>query len=388
MKVLITTDWYKTAANGVATSVRNLETGLKQLGHDVKILTLSETRFSYVNGNTTYIGSVNAERIYPCARVKIPLKSRLIQNIIKWKPDIIHSQCEFSTFTLARKIADVTQAPIVHTYHTIYEDYTHYFSPSIKLGRKAVRMFTRHISRHTDCMIAPTEKVESILNKYNCKTPVEVVPSGLDLDMIVSENNNAERKEFRRHLGIPDDKKVILYTGRLAEEKNIDELIEFLGRNKPQNAVFLIVGDGPYREEIERKIKEFNLQDITIMTGMVNYSEMRNYYSAGDIFVSASQSETQGLTYIEALANGLVLLCKKDKCLDSVLKNGINGYAYTNESEFSKYLKCLLNEDISVMKEKAAEIAKQKFSKETFAEQIESVYNEVLRQHVNDLIPA
>ncbi len=384
MKILITTDWYKSAVNGVVTSVRNLENGLRQLGHDVKILTLSETRFSYINGNTTYIGSVNAEKIYPCARVKIPLKSRLIQNIIKWKPDIIHSQCEFSTFSLARKISDITGAPIVHTYHTIYEDYTHYFSPSIRLGRRAVRLFTRYISRHVDCMIAPTEKVENILNNYKCRIPVEVVPSGVDFDTIVSDKNNAERDAFRRSIGIEEGKKVILYSGRIAEEKNIDELIDYLGRNKPENVVFLIVGDGPYREETKRKIEECGLQDMTIMTGMVDYREMKNYYCAGDIFVSASQSETQGLTYIEALANGLVLLCKKDKCLDNVLTNGINGYSYSSESEFSEYLKRLLTEDISSMQENAAEIAKQKFSVETFAEQMESIYCSLLKQYAGN----
>lgn len=384
MKILITTDWYKSAVNGVVTSVRNLENGLRQLGHDVKILTLSETRFSYINGNTTYIGSVNAEKIYPCARVKIPLKSRLIQNIIKWKPDIIHSQCEFSTFSLARKISDITGAPIVHTYHTIYEDYTHYFSPSIRLGRRAVRLFTRYISRHVDCMIAPTEKVENILNNYKCRIPVEVVPSGVDFDTIVSDKNNAERDAFRRSIGIEEGKKVILYSGRIAEEKNIDELIDYLGRNKPENVVFLIVGDGPYREETKRKIEECGLQDMTIMTGMVDYREMKNYYCAGDIFVSASQSETQGLTYIEALANGLVLLCKKDRCLDNVLTNGINGYSYSSESEFSEYLKRLLSEDISSMQENAAEIAKQKFSVETFAEQMESIYCSLLKQYAGN----
>lgn len=388
LKILITTDWYKSAVNGVVTSVKNLETGLRRLGHDVKILTLSETHFSYVNHNTTYIGSVKAEKIYPCARVKIPLKSRLIENIIKWKPDIIHSQCEFSTFSLARKISDITGAPIIHTYHTVYEDYTHYFSPSIRLGRRAVRLFTRYIARHTDCMIAPTEKVENILKNYKCKIPVEVVPTGVDLDVIVSNKNSAESEDFRRSIGIPEGKRVILYSGRLAEEKNLDEIIGFLGRNKPENAIFLIVGDGPYRKEIEKRIEEFGLQDITIMTGMVSYSEMKNYYCAGDVFVSASQSETQGLTYIEALANGLVLLCKKDRCLDNVLQDGINGYAYTNESQFSECLDRLLTEDISDMKEKAAEFAKQKFSIENFAEQIEDIYFSILRRRNSDSISA
>lgn len=233
-------------------------------------------------------------------------------------------------------------------------------------------------------MIAPTEKVENILNNYKCRIPVEVVPSGVDFDTIVSDKNKAERDVFRRSIGIEEGKKVILYSGRIAEEKNLDELIDYLGRNKPENVVFLIVGDGPYREETKRKIEECGLQDMTIMTGMVDYREMKNYYCAGDIFVSASQSETQGLTYIEALANGLVLLCKKDKCLDNVLTNGINGYSYSSESEFSEYLKRLLSEDISSMQENAAEIAKQKFSVETFAEQMESIYCSLLKQYAGN----
>lgn len=374
MKILITTDWYKSAVNGVVTSVRNLEKGLRQRGHDVKILTLSETRSSYIDGDITYIGSLNAEKIYPCARVKIPLKSKLIADIIEWKPDVIHSQCEFSTFSLARKISEFTGAPIVHTYHTIYEDYTHYFSPSIKLGRHAVRLFTRHIARHVDCMIAPTKKVESILNGYDCKIPIEVIPTGLDFDIILSDMNCNERNEFRKGLGISEDKKVILYAGRLAEEKNLDEIIEYLSKYKSDNIVFLIVGDGPYREATEKKIKEYGLSDITIMTGMVNYSDIKNYYAAGDIFVSASQSETQGLTYIEALSNGLALLCKRDKCLDDVLIDGINGYAYASEKEFSKYLDFLMAKDILSMKDSASTLARQKFSIEIFAERAERIY--------------
>lgn len=382
MKILITTDWYKSAVNGVVTSVRNLEKGLRQRGHDVKIITLSQTRSSYTDGDVTYIGSLNAGKIYPCARIKIPLKSKLIANIIKWKPDVIHSQCEFSTFSLARKISDITGAPIVHTYHTIYEDYTHYFSPSIKLGRHAVKLFTRHIARHVDCMIAPTKKVENILNEYNCKIPIEVVPTGLDFNMILSDKNDNERYEFRRSLGISENKKVILYTGRLAEEKNLDEIIEYLSRYKSEDIVFLVVGDGPYREATEKKINECGLSDITIMTGMVKYSDIKNYYAAGDIFVSASQSETQGLTYIEGLLNGLVLLCKKDKCLEDVLSDGINGYAYTSENDFSKYLSSLLTKDISNLKDNAVRIAKQKFSLENFAESAEKIYRIAIKNRI------
>lgn len=385
MKVLITTDWYLSSVNGVVTSVKNLEKGLKSLGHDVKILTLSGSRQSYNNENVTYVGSVNANKIYPCARIKIPRKSTIIKDIIKWKPDIIHSQCEFSTFFLARKISKITGAPIVHTYHTIYEDYTHYFSPSMKLGRDAVILFTKFISKNIVCFVAPTVKVKDILGDYQIKTPIEIMPTGLDLDMIVSKSSYDDKAELKKKLKINPQNKVILYAGRLAEEKNINEIISYLSKKKPENTTFLIVGDGPYRKDIELKIKEFGLSDMTIMTGMVKCDEIKDYYAIGDVFVSASQSETQGLTYIEALANGVPLLCRSDKCLNNVLIQGYNGYAYTNYEEFSQYLDEILYNQGDTIIENSKKLANEKFSLFTFAENAEKIYLKYIQKYCIEL---
>lgn len=135
MKVLITTDWYKPAINGVVTSVCNLREELQQRGHEVKILTLSRTARSYEEEGVIYMGSVNAGYIYPGARLRVSPGRELYRGIIEWNPDIVHSQCEFSTFFMAKKIAEECKIPLVHTYHTVYEDYTHYFSPLQEMGQ-------------------------------------------------------------------------------------------------------------------------------------------------------------------------------------------------------------------------------------------------------------
>ncbi len=106
MKVLITTDWYKPAINGVVTSVCNLREELQQRGHEVKILTLSRTARSYEEEGVIYMGSVNAGYIYPGARLRVSPGRELYRGIIEWNPDIVHSQCEFSTFFMAKKIAE------------------------------------------------------------------------------------------------------------------------------------------------------------------------------------------------------------------------------------------------------------------------------------------
>lgn len=134
MKILITTDWYTPAVNGVVTSVKNLQRELERRGHEVRILTLSQSLHSWSRDGVTAIGSVNAGRIYPGARLRTAMAGRWVRELMDWRPDVIHSQCEFSTFFLARRIAEELDVPLVHTYHTVYEDYTHYFSPSVRVG--------------------------------------------------------------------------------------------------------------------------------------------------------------------------------------------------------------------------------------------------------------
>ena len=156
LKVLITTDWYAPVVNGVVTSVLNLEKFLRELGHEVKVLTLSERIRSHKTENVYYVKSMPAP-VYPEARVGF-IKHRYYKEIVEWGPDIIHSQCEFSTYVMAQIIAHKLSIPVVHTYHTVYEDYTHYFSPSKKYGKMAVSVLTKTLMNHTDKVIVPTEE--------------------------------------------------------------------------------------------------------------------------------------------------------------------------------------------------------------------------------------
>lgn len=227
MKVLITTDWYKPAINGVVTSVCNLREELQQRGHEVKILTLSHTAHSYEEEGVIYMGSVNAGYIYPGARLRVSPGRELYRGIIEWNPDIVHSQCEFSTFFMAKKIAEECKTPLVHTYHTVYEDYTHYFSPYKKWGRDMVQFLTRQISEKVDSMIAPSTKIETLLKDYGIHCPVSVIPSGIDLSKYDAQTRTDSRERIRRKYKMDRKTTVLLYVGRLAKEKNVEELLEY-----------------------------------------------------------------------------------------------------------------------------------------------------------------
>lgn len=163
MKILITTDLYTTATNGVVTSVKNLYGELKKKGHDVRILTFSENVHSRREGDVTYIRSMPFQ-IYPDVRMPLSYRHRLIRELIAWKPDIIHSQCEFFSMQYAKRISKRTRAPIVHTYHTMYEQYVGYVLPGKRFGEWAVRRMVRNRLKKVSLVIAPTAKMERILN--------------------------------------------------------------------------------------------------------------------------------------------------------------------------------------------------------------------------------
>ena len=379
MKVLITTDLYTTATNGVVTSVRNLSRELEEAGNEVKILTLSDTVHSHREGNIYYIHSMPL-KVYPDVRMPLPRTShsqKLLKEIIQWKPDIIHSQCEFFSFHYARRIAKRTGAPLVHTYHTQYEQYVSYVMPGRRAGDFLVKTFSRVRLKKVDIIIAPTAKMKQVLEDYGVKNNIEIVPSGICLQQHQGRMTAPERDKMRQVLGIPKDHKVVLNLGRLGTEKNLDEVVALFALQLQRNPdlTLLIVGDGPAREKLCRQAQELGISDHVIFTGMVEPDQVQKYYQLGDVFVSASTSETQGLTYIEAAANGLPLVCREDPCLEGVISQGENGYTYRSPDEFLDEMdKVLADPDWCVCAGQKSEQIASAYGREQFAQNIQAVY--------------
>lgn len=382
MKVLITTDLFTVSTNGVVTSVQNLFDELTAHGHDVRILTISDTLHSHKDGAVYYIRSVPLKGVYPDLRMPTSYRHKLIQEIIDWKPDIVHSQCEFFSYQFAARISRITGAPLVHTYHTLYEQYlTSYIVPSKRLGDFLAKFLSRRRLKRVNTLVAPTQKVENTLHNYGMRVPISVVPSGISLEQHHQRLSRQERQERRRSLGIADDDQVLINLGRLGGEKNLGELITLFAEARKQNGnlKFLIVGDGPAREELQHQVKKLGIEAHVIFTGRVPPSEVQNYYQLGDVFVSASTSETQGLTYIEAAANGLPLLCRQDDCLADVLQEGQNGYEYTSAEEFLHAIDAVMdNPEWRAAAARRSEEIAASFDKKAFGEAIESVYESVL----------
>lgn len=376
MKVLLTTDTFSPSINGVVISVTNLYKELTKRGHEVRILTLSNTGYSYKEGDVYYLRSFNA-RIYPGARGTLSYKNRFINEIIEWSPDIVHSHTEFCTLIHAKYIRKRLRIPHVHTYHTMYEDYLCYIFKGKLMSRRRAMNLIKKLIGSVDEIITPTQKARGSLIAYGVDKPISIIPTGIDLSRFaIGQQHIKKVNELKEKIGIKEDDKILIFLGRIGKEKNIDEIIINVNElYKELNIKMLIVGGGPYMDNLKKLVGELSLEKNIIFTGMVSPDEVPLYYSLANIFVTASTSETQGLTYIEALASGLPVVCRYDEAVEGLIVNGFNGYMYRNKDEFKKSIKSLLNknDDAQELRIKAKNSV-ERFSLNVFASDIERLY--------------
>lgn len=373
------TDTYYPEANGVATSVFQLKKELERRGHTVYIFTVSNPRMKEKEENVYRIKSIPFVLLKD-RRVGCPLVRMWVRRIRKLELDVIHTQTEFIIGHIGRKAAKECQIPLLHTYHTIYEDYTHYLKVPGNSNLKCVaRIMSRYICEKANEVIVPTEKVRNLLEQYGVRKPICVQPTGIDLSKFDTYEPDKVR-QLKEQYGLERASCILFSVGRLAKEKNPIEILRYLTPvlAKDSGVKFLFVGDGPERKELENYVKEKNLTEQVRFTGEVSWKEIQNYYALGDVFVSASTSETQGLTYIEALAAGKPLLVRQDQCLADILEDGVNGYAFHDERSFLEGLQKLKSKGRFLkMKEDAKESVKH-ISSHAFGERLESVYESML----------
>ena len=240
---------------------------------------------------------------------------------------------------------------------------------------------TRILSGYCSLMLAPTEKVRAMLNRYGVSCPVVTVPTGIDLTAFgPAQDNGEEKARMRAELGIPEGDTVLLSLGRLAAEKNHAQLVRLLAAQPEQSRPWLVfVGDGPARPDLEALTKELKMTDRVRFVGMVKPDEVPRWYRVGDIFVSASQSETQGLTYFEGMACGLPVLCRADPCLDGVVENGFNGWQWKDEAEFASALNTIISDPaLRGQLHQNALTTAARYSAEHFAQQVLDAYQQAI----------
>ena len=396
MRIGIFTDSYTPFINGVTTSVLMLKKGLEKKGHTVYVVTVNNENMKYkldergkvlrLPGVPIGIYDYRLTGIYPLKAINI---------IKKWNLDVIHCQTEFGVGTFARIIAKQLSIPLVHTYHTMYEDYIHYITKGYfnRTGKKIVEYLTLFYCDKTATeLVVPTKKAyELFKEKYKVDRNVYIVPTGIEVEKFYLENNkglNIIKK--RESLGIKRDDFVILFVGRIASEKNVELLLtsmRYIVNNCPKSKL-LIVGDGPDLNKYKSYVKKQGLEENIIFTGKVPWENISEYYLISDVFTTASRTETQGLTVIEAMAASLPVVCIDDDSFTNTVIDNLNGKIFKNKRGYKKAIIELYNNPKELKKlSKQARVSAEMHSSKYFVESILDVYKIAIKNKPQTIIP-
>ena len=386
MNIGIFTDTYYPQVNGVVTSIRTLEKELNKKGHKVYIFTITHPDARKAIPRVFRLPSMPFVFL-PSHRVGLLYSPKAITMIKKLNLDLIHTQTEFSLGLFGKYVSKHLHLPNVHTYHTMYEDYVHYitFGKKTKITPKMARGLSRIFCNKSNRVIAPTEKVKDILKSYKVQKPIEAIPTGINLEPFKKENfDPKEIQLLREKFHIQHDDPVILFVGRLAKEKSIDVIIKAMPNVLQQfpTAKLLIIGDGPEKKYLEGLSTTLEIQSSIIFAGQQPWNMIGEFYQLGSIFVSASVTETQGLTFAEAMAGKIPVVAKYDKNLEGMLENNKTGKIFYHDNELSSILCELIADPFNAQQmAQNAYIAVQQYSSTLFGERVIQLYEEVLAEN-------
>lgn len=348
MRIGIFTDTYTPDINGVVSSIVTLQKELEKNGHDVFIITNHKAMTMKREGNVLRLPGLELKWLYGY-KLSTPYHFSARDEVKKMNLDVIHAHTEFGVGMFARIVAKYLNIPVVITYHTMYEDYTHYINrfdieEVDKVSKKVVSSFSRIISDNAQAVISPSEKTKETLLNYGVKTPIYIIPTGLNFEKFNPKHIDPDEvKAIRARYGIQEDDKVITYVGRIAKEKSIDIPIKGFRYIEDPKIKLMIVGGGPQLDELKQLAASYHLEDKIIFTDKKMPEEVPAYYACADCFVSASLTETQGMTYIEALACGLPVFARPDEVLENLVVEGDSGFLFEEPKEFAEKLTAFMN---------------------------------------------
>lgn len=334
MKIAFFTDSYAPYVSGVVRSLQRFTKGLAQQGHEVYIF----APFYYGKKFSKHIEQQSdpyAKKVFrfysvpapthPSYFLPIPISIRAERLLRRLDVDIIHTHAPFLTGQLGAMLAKRLDVPLFFTHHTVYQEYLHYVPAPRKTTERVVINFLKWYCHRCDHIITPTDATkEMILELYDLKTPVTTLPTGVDLDPY----EDADPMWLRRKLQLAPEQPVLLSLGRLSKEKSPEMLIDafkIIQETRP-DTVFVFAGDGPMMEPLKQKAKDLGLADKVYFTGALDADEVAAAYLGADLFMFASQTETQGLVSLEAMAGSLPIVAVDASGTNAVVIDGETGF--------------------------------------------------------------
>lgn len=379
MRIGFFTDTYFPQVSGVSTSIKTLKEELEKLGHEVYIFTTTDPEATDFEKDIVRMPSVPFVS-FKDRRIVVRGIFFAYQIAKELQLDIIHTHTEFGAGLLGKIVANRLQVPVIHTYHTMYEDYLHYIANGKVVKPSHVKRFIRIFVNHSTGVICPSQRVVKTMERYGVDIPMRIIPTGIEVERFKRpEITKEQTNELRQQLGIEPQQKMILSLSRVSYEKNIQAIVREFPKviEKDPTVRLVIVGKGPYREELEKMVTEYHLDEVVQFTGEIPNEEVAYYYRAADYFVSASSSETQGLTYAESIASGTQCVVKGNDYLEQLLDDHHLGVTFAEDTDFSAALLTYMQKKIPldplIQKQKLLEVSAERFGK-----RVEEFYRDML----------
>lgn len=380
MRIGLFTDTYFPQVSGVATSIRTLKEELEALGHEVYIFTTTDKSVGRYEDPTIirlpsvpFVSFTDRRVVYRglMTAYKVAKDYRL---------DIIHTQTEFGMGHLGKLIGKALRIPVVHTYHTQYEDYVDYIAKGKIIRPNMIKYIVRGYLNNLDGVICPSPIVTTILDGYEVKPIKRTIPTGIQLEQFVREDIcQADVDQLRAELGLRRWDKMLLSLSRISSEKNIQAILSHLPEVLQDNpkVKLVVVGDGPYLSTLQEQAQQLGLYDQVVFTGMVDHDKVPLYYKACDFFISASTSETQGLTYIEALASGKPIIAHGNPYLDTLITDKMFGTLYYHERDLADAILDALTTTPTLsaakLQRKLQDISSQQFGRDVYSFYLDAI---------------
>lgn len=372
-------------ASGVDTSTQLLAEALREQGHRV-VLFLPWKEHCTTGKDDVFLLSSMCVNAKQGVNLSYPVSLKLLNKFNQIPFDLIHVHTSTSVNLLAWQVSALFGLPLVYTYHTMTKEYMHYWDylPDALGGLldpllvSAVEKFDQLICNKADAIITPSAKAARYLAELDLTPPVTIIPNGIKLDNFYPWPADY----LQSHFGVPTGAKVLLWVGRLNQEKRpllAYDLFRDLCRRR-EDVCLVMVGDGALRGTLEERRQRDGLEGRLFLTGLVNYQEMAAVYNSADLWISTSQSEVHPMVALEATACGLPTVAWRDPALDGVIDDGGNGFLVnTNQKFISRLTQILDDSDLYQQMHRAALVKRQEYSIETTAERVAKLYQQVVK---------
>lgn len=379
MNIAMFTNTYVPHVGGVARSVDGLTNGLRARGHQVLVIA---PEFDGMPENESRVIRVPAIQHFEGSDYSFPIPAsrRLAAALREFKPDVIHSHHPFLLGDTALRIGASHNIPVVFTYHTRYEHYSHYMvANSPRIQRFALDLALGY-TELCDAVVAPSGSVATFLQSQGIKIPILTIPSGIALATF----EGGDRQRGRALCDIPDGSFVVGHVGRLAPEKNLEFLADCLAGFCLANprAHCVIAGSGPLRPTIEAAFNQDDLKPRLHLLGVLDKSTLADVYHAMDVFAFSSYSETQGLVLAEAMACSVPIVALDASGVREIVSDGVNGrlLAKQKRDDFVAALQWVSNMDWQAKQSlnEEARLTAQSYSQESITARVSELYSQLI----------